>query len=107
MPGQPDRRPRGPDEPAVADPLGREVQAAAQAVVERVLAALAGRVYSPRLKLLDVEQVCEATGQAKSTLYKLIEDGRFPKPQLNLRRNMWRESALIAWADANDPNRDN
>ena len=85
-------------------PLADAVAVAAATVVERVLGNLLGRTYSPRIKLLDIEQVCEATGQGKSTIYRLIEEGKFPKPQRNLGRNMWRESALIAWADANDPN---
>lgn len=86
--------------------LSRDVAMAAAAVVERVLSQLAGRIYSPRIKLLDIEQVCEATGQGRSTIYELIKQEKFPKPQRNLGKNMWRESALIAWADANDPNRD-
>ena len=49
--------------------------------------------------------VQEITGLSRSTIYALIDRQVFPKPQRNLGRNMWRESTLIAWMDANDPNR--
>jgi len=104
-PTPPRRRSASPGGP-VAEALGGDLALAAAGVVERVLSQLIGRVYSPRIKLLDIDQVSEATGQGRSTIYELIKQGRFPKPQRNLGKNMWRESALIAWADANDPNRD-
>ena len=88
---------------AVSPALSTEVASTAAAPV---LTQLVGHIYSPRIKLLDIDQVCEATGQGKTTIYELIKDGRFPKPQQNLGKNMWRESALIKWADANDPNLD-
>ncbi len=96
----------GKREHAVAAPLSNEVALAAAALVERVLSQLAGRIFSPRIKFLDIKQVCEATGLGRSTIYALIQQHKFPKPQRNLGRNMWRESGLIAWADANDPNRE-
>lgn len=86
------------------DRLAAERNRAAAALVEKLLGELVGRVYSPRIKLLDIRQVCEATGLGRSTILRMVEQGTFPKPQLNLGKQMWRESRLIAWADAHDPN---
>lgn len=93
--------------PTLADNLAPERKRELAAMADALAGALAGRVYSPRLKLLSIEQVCEATGLGKSTIYQMVEAGTFPKPQMNLGKNRWRESALIAWMDANDPNRGN
>lgn len=82
-----------------ASRLGEEVAAAAAGVVERVLAQLCGKVFSPRLKLLDIAQLNEATGLAPSTIYQLVATGEFPKPIKIGRQNKWRESTLIAWLD--------
>jgi excisionase family DNA binding protein len=86
--------------------LGDELQAATVTVVEHLLARVGGRPVSPRIRLLDIDQVCEATGLGKSTIYEMIERGTFPKPQqgLGARCNRWREQALIDWAERNDPN---
>jgi len=84
--------------------LSGEVAKAASAMLEKLLTIIAGRVYSPRIKLLSLDQVTEATGLSERTIYRLVETGKFPKPQKNLGKNTWRESAIIVWADANDPN---
>lgn len=86
--------------------LANDVTSTAAAMVERVLTELTGHIYSPRIRLLTIDQVSEATNIGKSTIYKLMDEGRFPKPQRELGKNLWRESALIAWADHNDPNGD-
>lgn len=83
----------------LAAAMGGEVQAAATDVLHRVADMLAGRVYSPRIKLLTIEQVCEATGLAASTIYQLVTSGDFPKPVKVGRQNKWRESTLVAWLD--------
>jgi predicted DNA-binding transcriptional regulator AlpA len=88
-------------------PLSEEIAAAAAGILERVLSQLLGRAYSPRIKLLNLRQVCQATGLGKTTIYALLDSGGFPKPQANLGKNMWRESTLISWADSNDPNQTN
>jgi len=88
----------------VAAPLADQVRVAAADVVRQVLDRLLGRTYSPRIRLLSIAHVVEATGLKKSTIYTLISQGKFPKPQKNLGKNLWRESTLIAWADRNDPN---
>ncbi len=83
--------------------LGEEVSRATQAVLENVVTQLSGRVYSPRIKLLGINQVCEATGLGERTIYTLISSGKFPRPLSDLGKNCWRESTLIAWMDAHDP----
>lgn len=85
--------------------LAEELKRATTQVVEQLADRLAGRTFSPRIKFLSIEQVEAATGLGKSTIYKMVGQGKFPQPQANLGKNLWRESALIAWADANDPNR--
>ena len=83
----------------VPDELGQELSRAAAGVVERVLAHLCGRVYSPRIRLLDMDQLSDAMGLAPSTVYQLVAGGQFPKPIKIGRQNKWRESTLIAWLD--------
>lgn len=87
----------------IANVSGEHNRAAAE-LLEQLARLITRRVYSPRIKLLGIDQVCEATGLAQRTIYSLMADGKFPKPQQNLGKNMWRESAIIAWMDANDPN---
>lgn len=60
---------------------------------------------SPRLRTLGLDEVCEATGQARSTIYQWIADGKFPAPLKPGKRNRWREAALVLWMDREDPNR--
>lgn len=84
--------------------ISEDVARASRDLVEQILAAMSGRAFSPRIKLLDIEQVSEATRMGASTIYRMIEGGTFPKPQKNLGKNLWRESSIIAWCDANDPN---
>jgi prophage regulatory protein len=91
---------------AVPENLSEVMQAAIVEAVSQLQARLTGTVVSPRLKMLDLEQVMAATGLGKSTIYKMIDEGLFPKPQRNVGKNIWRESALIAWAERNDPNRE-
>jgi predicted DNA-binding transcriptional regulator AlpA len=95
-----------PSSRAIPPSLHDEVALAAAAVVDRVLSQLLGRIISPRIKLLDLHQVCEAMRMGRSTILQMVERGKFPKPQRNLGKHLWRESALIAWLDANDPNGD-
>jgi len=79
--------------------LGQELARAAAGVVERVLAHLCGHIYSPRIRLLDIDQLSDATGLAPSTIYQLVAQGQFPRPIKIGRQNKWRESTLIAWLD--------
>lgn len=90
--------------PAGAHAISADLIPAVAAMLDRLVATLLRQVYSPRIKLLDIEQVCQATGLGRSTIYALINESKFPKPQRNLGKNLWREARLIAWAEANDPN---
>lgn len=73
-------------------------------IVERLLSILRGRTISPRLKLLDIDAVSEATTLGKSTIDRMVREGDFPQPQRRLGKRLWRESRLISWMDQNDPN---
>ena len=96
----------GTDPPAgpVPDPVSKGLMDAAAVIAERMLTALAGRAYSPRIRLLDINQVCECLNLSLSQINAMVKAGTFPKPQRGLGKRRWRESALIAWANANDPN---
>jgi prophage regulatory protein len=84
---------------AVPGELAAEVSQAAAALVERLLAQLCGHIYSPRIRLLDIDQLGDTTGLAPSTIYQLVAEGHFPKPIKIGRQNKWRESTLITWLD--------
>lgn len=62
--------------------------------------------YSP-MSVVFIEQVCPTIGLGKSTLYKMIADGKFPKPrQIGGRRMGWLRSEvddyLKNWASMSD-----
>lgn len=88
-------------------PIGREIRSITTEILLQLAELLQGHVYSPRIKLLNIRQVCEITGLKRSTIYDMVKRGTFPLPQQNLGKSLWRESVLIAWADANDPNHRN
>lgn len=49
-------------------------------------------------RILRLRSVLERTGLSRSTLYRKVSDGAFPKPvQISARCVGWRESAVIAW----------
>lgn len=74
-------------------------------LLEQLARLITSRVYSPRIRLLDIDQVCEATGYSKRTIAGKVAAGTFPKPQRDSDgKNKWREATLIAWAERNDPN---
>lgn len=88
----------------VSPPIGQEIKSITAEILLQLAKLLQDHVYSPRIKLLNIQQVCEATGLKRSTIYEMVKRGTFPLPQQNLGKNLWRESALITWAEANDPN---
>lgn len=49
-------------------------------------------------RILRIKSVLELTGLSRSTLYRKIEEGRFPK-QINIAERCigWRQSAVRAW----------
>lgn len=52
-------------------------------------------------KILRCKEVQQAIGLSRSTIYRMIERGDFPRPQkLGLRAIGWRESAISEWMEA-------
>ena len=50
------------------------------------------------MKLMKLKAVMECTGLARSTVYKFIAEGRFPKPvKLGARMVAWVESEVQDW----------
>ena len=53
---------------------------------------------------LRTKQVAQALGVGRSTLYKMVAEGSFPKPQkIGPRISFWRTSAVNAWLDQQKP----
>ena len=51
-------------------------------------------------RLLRLRKAMELTGLTRSPLYRLIEDGDFPRPiKLTRRAVVWRYSEVQAWID--------
>lgn len=51
--------------------------------------------------LLRLGRVCEIVGLARSTVYYLIANGRFPRPiQVSTRAIRWNSADISAWVDA-------
>lgn len=56
------------------------------------------RPVVPRDRLLRLPDVAAAIGCKKSTIYLMIEEGRFPKPvRFSARHVAWPESAVLQW----------
>lgn len=52
------------------------------------------------MKLIRLTQVMECTGLARSTVYKFIAEGDFPKPvKLGVRVAAWVEAEVFAWIE--------
>lgn len=50
------------------------------------------------MKLLRIKQVIDMTTLSRSTIYRLIDKGEFPKGKnLSSRTVVWSESELILW----------
>lgn len=50
------------------------------------------------MKLIKLKAVMDCTGLARSTVYKFIAEGRFPKPvKLGVRMVAWVESEIEEW----------
>lgn len=55
----------------------------------------------PRDRLLRLPDVETATGCKKSTIYKLMKEGKFPPcVRITARMAAWPESAVLAWVQA-------
>lgn len=52
----------------------------------------------PLDQLLTIKEVVALTRVSKSTIYRRMREGRFPKPvRIPPRTTRWRESAIRAW----------
>jgi prophage regulatory protein len=52
------------------------------------------------LKLLRLAEVCNRVPYARSTIYQLIAQGKFPKPiSLGAHARAWLESEIDAWIE--------
>lgn len=50
------------------------------------------------MKLIKLKAVMDCTGLARSTVYKFVAEGRFPKPvKLGVRMVAWVESEVQQW----------
>jgi prophage regulatory protein len=59
------------------------------------------------MKLIKLKAVMDCTGLARSTVYKFIAEGRFPKPvKLGVRMVAWVEAEVLAWIEARVQARD-
>jgi len=55
-------------------------------------------------RLLRLPEVLRLTGLSRSTLYRKIKAGEFPRPvKLGKRAVGWRESEVIAWINGRPP----
>ena len=61
----------------------------------------AAKPIVPRDRLLRLPDVEAATGCKKSTIYKLMKEGKFPPcVRITARMAAWPESAVLAWVQA-------
>ncbi len=52
-------------------------------------------------KILRLRAVCEVTGLSRSTVYRLVSDGGFPKPvRLGPQSVGWRVSEVDEWLES-------
>lgn len=50
--------------------------------------------------MIRLKEVCELLGMSRSSIYKLIAEGRFPAPvRVSVRSVRWPVDALEAWQD--------
>lgn len=56
--------------------------------------------YPVNVVMLRVREVMRITGLARSTVYKLIHDGKFPRPvKLGARAVAWRSDVVNGWIE--------
>ena len=54
-------------------------------------------------RILRMDEVCKLAGLAKATIYKNVNEGRFPPPiRLGARSVGWRLSDILAWQQAQE-----
>lgn len=53
------------------------------------------------MKILRIRLVCELTGLGRSTIYKLMHDGEFPKQKkISFRSVGWLEEDVRSWIES-------
>lgn len=56
------------------------------------------RIAEPLDRLLTIKQITAEIGISRSTIYRRIREGAFPKPvRIGPRATRWRESAIRVW----------
>jgi prophage regulatory protein len=69
-----------------------------QTTAPAVHLAHATKPVTPRDRLLRLPDVEAATGCKKSTIYKLMKEGKFPAcVRITARMSAWPESAIFQW----------
>ena len=59
------------------------------------------------MKLIKLKQVMDCTGLARSTVYKFMADGQFPKPvKLGSKMVAWVEGEVLGWINTKVAKRD-
>ena len=57
-----------------------------------------GALRTMRTQVIRLPEVCKSTGLARSTIYKLVSEGTFPKPiKLTSRSSGWLVSEVEEW----------
>ncbi len=57
--------------------------------------------FNMSMKLIRIKDVMDRTGLARSTIYKYISEGKFPKPiKLGTRAVAWVETEIDGWIQA-------
>lgn len=56
------------------------------------------RLGTEKMNAITIDQLVKKTSLGRSTIYRMISEGKFPKPfQLVPNRNAWIESDIDAW----------
>jgi predicted DNA-binding transcriptional regulator AlpA len=54
-------------------------------------------------RLLDVDQIADLMSLDKRSIYRLVHEGKFPRPTIEIGRyKRWRASDYVAFVDAQD-----
>lgn len=57
------------------------------------------------MKLLKLKQVIEITGLSRASIYRLIEDEKFPKQvRISARRVAWKNTDIESWIEQQTAN---
>jgi prophage regulatory protein len=55
-------------------------------------------LHPANLKLVGIRKVCDLTSLSRATIYRLIDDGKFPRGlKISSNRIAWRERAVLEW----------